>query len=92
MISLAKIRSLLEESIACCDLKIKDESFRHKRHKEAKNHGGGHFSIFIVAESFIGQPKIQRHRIIYKALNMPRPEIHALSIIAKTPQELEKNV
>lgn len=68
-------------------LVIEDESQLHAGHVGAAT-GGGHFKVTIVAPEFIGLNLVARHRAIYKALNRYFPqEIHALTILAHTPDE-----
>jgi acid stress-induced BolA-like protein IbaG/YrbA len=42
----------------------------------------------VVSHAFVGQSRINRHRIIYAALgDRMREEIHALSMKLHTPEE-----
>ncbi|MGF1526052.1 MAG: BolA family protein [Candidatus Competibacterales bacterium] len=67
---------------------IRDDSDRHKGHAGAKESGGGHFKVRIVAAAFGGLSPLQRHRRVNAALQDLIPhEIHALSIEALTPAE-----
>ena len=51
--------------------------------------GGGHFNVVIVSEAFVGKSLLQRHRLVYDAVQDMMPqEIHALSIKALSPDEL----
>ena len=51
-----------------------------------------HFAARIVAAHFAGLRAIARHQLVYKALgSLMGREIHALSIEALTPDELQKN-
>ena len=68
-------------------LEIDDESHLHAGHAGARD-GGGHFRVTIVAEGFRGLPTMRRHRLVYDALApLMKREIHALSILAKAPDE-----
>ena len=68
-------------------LDITDDSALHAGHAGAAA-GGGHFRMHIVSPLFAGKPTISRHRMVYDALGpMMKREIHAMSIIAKTPNE-----
>ena len=82
------IRVRLDAALAPSRLDIIDESHQHAGHAGAAS-GGGHFSVTIVSDKFNGQNLIQRHRMVYLAVNdmMPK-EIHALSIKALTPGEV----
>lgn len=49
-----------------------------------------HFAARIVASQFTGLRPIARHQLVYKALGeLMGREIHALSIEAVAPQELQ---
>ncbi len=64
---------------------IIDESHLHAGHG-AK---GGHYKLHVVADAFSGKSLIQRHRLVYDALSdQMNSKIHALSIEAKTPEEV----
>jgi len=83
-----KIRQLLTEKLNATSIQVEDESWEHSGHAGAKESGGGHFSVHIVADCFTGLNHIQRHRLVYKALNNEfGPTIHALSIKAIAPGE-----
>ena len=84
----AMIKTRLEHTLSPTQLDIIDESHQHAGHAGAAS-GGGHFSVTIVSDKFNGQNLIQRHRMVYLAVNdmMPK-EIHALSIKALTPGEV----
>jgi BolA protein len=70
-------------------LEIVDESHRHAGHAGAKA-GGGHYLLQIISPEFSGKNKMARHRMIYSALaEMMERDIHALTIDAKTPGEIE---
>lgn len=83
------IRQRLSDHLAPSSLEIIDDSHKHIGHAGAAG-GGGHFTVNIVAEAFAGKSLIQRHRAIYDALgDAMQSDIHALSIKAYTPSELE---
>jgi BolA protein len=81
------IRERLERELQPAALEIIDESAKHAGHAGAAS-GGGHFIVDIVASVFRDMTPIQRHRLVYSALDdLLQQEIHALSIQAKTPEE-----
>jgi acid stress-induced BolA-like protein IbaG/YrbA len=50
-----------------------------------------HFAALVVSTEFGGKRPIARHQLVYKALGeLMGREIHALSITALTPEEMEK--
>ncbi len=82
------IRERLEKALSPTQIDIIDESYQHAGHTGAAS-GGGHFNVTIVTEKFAGQSIIERHRMVYLAVNDLMPsEIHALSIRALTPEEI----
>ena len=65
-----------------------DDSAKHAGHAGAR--GGGHYRLTIVAAQFAGKSALSRHRLVYAALGeLMRDRIHALSIEALTPDELQ---
>ncbi len=70
-------------------LDIVDDSHKHAGHAGARS-GGGHYLLQITSAEFSGKSKMARHRMIYSALaEMMERDIHALTIDARTPKEIE---
>ena len=80
------IRERIEKAFNPAQLEIVDESHLHAGHT---GHGGaGHFKVRIVSDKFNDESLINRHRMVYAAVNDLMPgEIHALSIDAVTMTE-----
>lgn len=75
-------------TLAPVSLDITDESYKHAGHAGARS-GGGHYTLRIISEQFAGKNTMARHRMIYSALGeMMKREIHALNILANTPDEV----
>jgi BolA protein len=69
-------------------LDIRDDSALHAGHAGARA-GGGHFAMTIVSARFAGKRPLERQRMVYDALGtLMTREIHAVSIDAKTPEEI----
>jgi BolA protein len=81
--------SKLQHALASLEpsfLDIQDDSALHAGH--AGNSGGGHYTVTIVSEQFVGLPLIKRHRLVFDAAKILMvKDIHALSIKAKTSAE-----
>jgi BolA family transcriptional regulator, general stress-responsive regulator len=81
--------ALMKEKLALLQplqLEITDDSHHHAGHAGADN--GGHFSLLIKSDQFVGKNLVQRHRMVYDALgDLMQTQIHALSIRALTPNE-----
>jgi BolA protein len=81
-----KIRQVLSARLAPVSLVIRDDSAKHAGHAGARE--GGHFSVVVVSDQFVGRTRMQRHQLVYAALaELMRTDIHALSIQARAPQE-----
>lgn len=88
-----RIRQLLEMHLHPDLIEVEDESWKHAGHTGAKETGGGHFKVTIVANCFAGLSMVQRHKLVYKALGAEfGPTIHALSMTAKTPDEIRPSL
>ncbi len=84
---IAEIKSRLERELSPTHIDIVDESHLHAGHAGAAS-GAGHFNVTIVSDKFTGKSAIQRHRMVYLAVNDLMPsEIHALSIQAQAPDD-----
>jgi len=85
---IAEIKVRLEQALSPSHVEIIDESHLHSGHAGATS-GAGHFNITIVSDKFTSQSAIQRHRMVYLAVNDLMPsEIHALSIQAQAPDDM----
>ena len=66
---------------------LQDDSAMHVGHRGATS-GGGHYSVTVVSDRFEGCSRLQRHRLVYAALEgMVGDAIHALAIQTRTPVE-----
>jgi BolA family transcriptional regulator, general stress-responsive regulator len=79
------IRAHLERALAPTSLEIIDEGHLHVGHA---GEGTGHFRVRIVSAAFEGRAPLQRHRLVYGALDpLMGQGIHALAIEARSPAE-----
>ncbi len=77
-------------ALAPSRLELLDESAMHAGHAGAAPGGNTHWKLTIVSAAFEGKPTVARHRMIYEALgDLMRHPIHALSISAKSPGEID---
>ncbi len=81
------IKQRLTEALKPETLEIIDDSAAHAGHAGNRS-GGGHYNVTIVSEAFHDKTLVQRHQLIYQAVNdLMKKEIHALGINALTPSE-----
>ena len=81
--TIAKYLSVLSPEV----FEFEDQSHLHIGH--AGNKGGGHYAILVVSEAFEGMNRVARQRRVQELLTdlFMNKQIHALSIITKTPSE-----
>src|SRR6184192_1039719 len=85
-----EIRRKLSETLAPAEVVVVDESARHAGHAGARPEGETHFRVRIVSRKFEGLNRIARQRRIHEILfDELRTRVHALSIDAKTPDEVK---
>lgn len=86
---MVRMRERLTAKLLPLQLDISDDSHLHVGHAGARG-GAGHFTVHVVAQAFADKTLIERHRMIYDLLqDMMHTEIHALSIQARSPDELQ---
>jgi BolA family transcriptional regulator, general stress-responsive regulator len=70
-------------------LTVADQSHLHAGHAGHKGRDETHFSIEIVSDAFSGKSRVERHRLVNEILAEElKGPVHAMSLIAKTPQEM----
>ena len=84
-----RIREALSERFTPKDLEVVDDSARHAGHAGAGDGTGGtHFNVRIVSDAFSGLSRVERHRAVNEALAGEFDAgLHALAIVAQTPEE-----
>ncbi len=84
-----QIGEILKNKLRAVSVEVEDESAAHAGHEGAQL-GGGHYRITVVSDLFAGKTALERHRLVYSALEkeMGR-DIHALAIKALSPAETE---
>jgi BolA family transcriptional regulator, general stress-responsive regulator len=83
-----EIERRLRQSLAPLRLDLHDDSSRHAGHAGARPEGESHFRLLIVARAFEGISRVERQRMIYRALgDLMSSDVHALAIKALTPAE-----
>lgn len=86
---IAFIETRLQEALSPHSIAVRDDSAQHAGHAGAA--AGGHYTVTIVAAAFAGKPRVARHRLVYDALaDVMQRGIHALAIMAYTPEEFAR--
>ena len=66
-------------------LEVIDESELHRGHAGWREGGQTHFRIRMTAPVFAGLSRIERHRLVNRALGDIVPRIHALALELSEP-------
>ena len=81
------IKSKIFAALTPTHLEVINESSRHNVPAGSETH----FKVVVVSSSFDGVPLLERHRLVNTALSDELTGgVHALSIVAKTPEQWAK--
>jgi len=89
------IRQKLTAAFAPQSLEVVDESHRHAGHAGATRDDGSqgetHFHVRLVSAAFDRVSRVERQRRVYAVLaDELKGPVHALSVSALTPSEMQK--
>ncbi|MEM9795756.1 MAG: BolA family protein [Pseudomonadota bacterium] len=76
----ATIRGRLKDAFDPNTLRVINESHRHAGHAGDDGSGESHWHVEIAAAAFAGESRVNRHRMVHKALGDVMDRIHALSL------------
>lgn len=78
-----EMEDLLMAAFAPSKLAVINDSAKHHGHSGDDGSGESHFTIEIESAAFAGQSRVNRKRMVNKALgNIPGQRVHALAIKA----------
>lgn len=84
----AEIEGLLTATLAPSKLAVINDSAKHHGHAGDDGSGESHFTIEIESAAFVGQSRVNRQRMVNKALgDIPGQCVHALAIKASVAGE-----
>jgi BolA protein len=84
----ARIRETLMLGLRPLRLDVINESELHAGHRSSPGTGESHFRVVVVADSFKGRSRLERHRMVNDLLAAElRGGVHALAIKAYAPGE-----
>ena len=83
-----EISRLLNAAFAPTRLQVINDSAQHRGHAGDDASGESHFTIEIESAAFAGVPRLERQRMVNRALgDIPGQRVHALAIKARAPGE-----
>ena len=69
-------------------LDVINESHMHAGHRSSPGTGESHFRVLVVAQSFAGKSRVERHRMVNQALaGLVGGKVHALALSTYAPGE-----
>ena len=81
-----EMERLLTEAFAPTRLEVVNDSARHRGHSGDDGSGESHFTVRIEAQAFDGKSRLERQRMVNRALgDIPGERVHALAIQASAP-------
>ncbi|MBK5263778.1 MAG: BolA family transcriptional regulator [Alphaproteobacteria bacterium] len=83
-----EIEQRLQAALSPIQLAVINDSAKHSGHMGDDGSGESHFTVEIVADAFAGQSRVNRQRMVNRALgDIMRDKVHAMAIKAKAPGE-----
>jgi len=77
---------LLTAAFAPTRLEVINDSAKHAGHSGDDGSGESHFAVVIEAAAFADQSRLERQRMVNRALgDIPGERVHALAIQASAP-------
>ena len=81
-----EMERLLNDAFSPTRLEIVNDSASHSGHAGDDGSGESHFTVVIEAPAFAGKNRLERQRMVNRALgDIPGERVHALSIQASAP-------
>jgi BolA family transcriptional regulator, general stress-responsive regulator len=83
-----EIATLLQHAFLPTRLEVLNDSARHHGHSGDDGSGESHFTVVIESVAFAGKSRLERQRLVNRALgDIPGQRVHALAIKATVPGE-----
>jgi len=83
-----EIGQLLTQAFTPTRLEVINDSDKHHGHAGHDGSGESHFTVEIESQAFAGVSRLERQRMVNRALgDIPGERVHALAIKARAPNE-----
>ncbi|MEJ5975379.1 BolA family protein [Novosphingobium sp. PS1R-30] len=83
-----EIGQLLTQAFTPTRLDVINDSDKHHGHAGHDGRGESHFTVEIESQAFAGVSRLERQRMVNRALgDIPGERVHALAIKARAPNE-----
>ena len=85
------IEEILRKRFQPTFLEVLDDSAKHAGHAGARQGGGGHYQVTVVAEQFSGKSLVDQHRMVNESLKeLFGGGIHARALQTYTPAQWQE--
>lgn len=83
-----EMEELLQHAFIPTRMAVINDSARHHGHAGDDGSGESHFTVVIESAAFAGKNRVERQRMVNRALgDIPGDRVHALAIKATAPGE-----
>lgn len=83
-----EIETRLRAAFAPTSMIVANDSAKHRGHSGDDGTGATHFSVEIESAAFAGVSRLERQRMVNRALgDLPGERVHAMAIKARAPGE-----
>lgn len=83
-----EMEELLQHAFIPSRLAVINDSAKHHGHAGDDGSGESHFTVLIESTAFTGKSRVERQRMVNRALgDIPGDRVHALAIKATAPGE-----
>ncbi|TMM48932.1 BolA family protein [Qipengyuania marisflavi] len=81
-----EMEQLLQDAFTPTRLEVINDSAKHHGHSGDDGSGASHFTVVIEAPAFADKSRLERQRMVNRALgDIPGERVHALAIQASAP-------
>ena len=84
----AEIETRLSAALSPTHLAVSNDSAQHRGHAGGDGSGESHFSVVVESAAFEGKTRVERQRMVNRALgDLMDERVHAMQIKARAPGE-----
>ena len=84
----SEITARLTQALAPSKLDVINDSAKHRGHSGDDGSGESHFTVAIESAAFAGKSRLERQRLVNRALgDLMTEKVHAMAIRATAPGE-----
>jgi BolA protein len=84
----AEIETRLSAALSPTHLAVSNDSAQHRGHAGDDGSGESHFSVVVESAAFQGKTRVERQRMVNRALgDLMDERVHAMQIKARAPGE-----